>query len=52
MLLTAYADVDSLLEAINSTGLPVRRQAWDNRDLATVVRRAMETYRLRAHNVA
>jgi two-component system, NtrC family, response regulator HupR/HoxA len=51
MLLTAYADVDSLLEAINSGRVyQFVVKPWDNRDLATVVRRAMETYRLRAHN--
>jgi two-component system response regulator HupR/HoxA len=51
MLLTAYADVENLLEAINSGRVyQFVIKPWENRDLAVLVRRAMETYRLRAHN--
>ncbi len=51
IILTAYADIDTLLEAIN-TGKVFHYIAkpWDNRDLAMTVRSAMETYRLRRNN--
>jgi two-component system, NtrC family, response regulator HupR/HoxA len=51
MLLTAFADVENLLQAINSGRVyQFVVKPWDNRELATAVRRAMDTYRLRAHN--
>jgi two-component system, NtrC family, response regulator HupR/HoxA len=51
ILLTAYADTENLLEAINAGRVwQFVAKPWDNRELAAVVRRAMETYRLRAHN--
>ena len=51
ILLTAYADIDTLLEAIN-TGQVFQyvTKPWDNRDLAMIVRSAMETYNLRRSN--
>ncbi len=51
IILTAYADIDTLLEAIN-TGKVFQYVAkpWDNRDLAMTVRSAMETYKLRRRN--
>jgi two-component system response regulator HupR/HoxA len=51
ILLTAYADIESLLDAIN-TGRVYQfiTKPWENRELAMVVRRAMETYRLRKEN--
>ncbi len=51
IILTAYADIDTLLEAIN-TGKVFQyvSKPWDNRDLAMTVRSAMETYKLRRHN--
>jgi two-component system response regulator HupR/HoxA len=49
--LTAYADVDTMLEAINSGHVDeFITKPWNNRDLAQSGRRAMETYRLRAAN--
>jgi two-component system, NtrC family, response regulator HupR/HoxA len=49
--LTAYADVDTMLEAINAGRVDqFVIKPWDNRDLARVGRGAMETYRLRAAN--
>ena len=51
IVLTAYADVESLLEAINAGRVyQFITKPWDNRELAGIVRRAMETYRLRVHN--
>jgi len=51
ILLTAYADVDNLLEAINVGHVhQFVTKPWDNRELAVIGRRAMETYRLRVHN--
>jgi two-component system response regulator HupR/HoxA len=51
IMLTAFADIDTLAEAIN-TGKVFQYVAkpWDNRDLAMIVRSAMETYRLRRKN--
>jgi DNA-binding NtrC family response regulator len=51
ILLTAYADVDTLMNAINA-GHVYRyvTKPWDNRELAMIVRSAMETFVLRAHN--
>ena len=51
ILLTAYADIESLLGAIN-TGRVYQfiTKPWENRELAMVIRRAMETYRLRTEN--
>ncbi|TMA48440.1 MAG: response regulator, partial [Deltaproteobacteria bacterium] len=51
ILLTAYADIESLLEAIN-TGRVYQfiTKPWENRELAVLIRRAMETYRLRTQN--
>jgi DNA-binding NtrC family response regulator len=51
IVLTAYADTENLLEAINAGRVDqFITKPWDNRELAMVVRRAMETYRLRVHN--
>jgi two-component system response regulator HupR/HoxA len=51
ILLTAYLETDDLLEAINTGGVwQFVTKPWDNRELATLVRRAMETYRLRREN--
>lgn len=51
MLLTAYADVENLLEAINSGRVyQFVIKPWDNRELAGIVRRGLEIHRLRAHN--
>ena len=53
IVLTAFADTENLLEAINAGRVDqFVTKPWDNRDLATIVRRAMETYRLRVHNAA
>ncbi len=51
IILTAYADIDTLSEAIN-TGKVYQYIAkpWDNRDLSMIVRSAMETYKLRRRN--
>jgi len=51
IMLTAYADIDTLTEAIN-TGKVFQYVAkpWDNRELAMTVRSAMETYNLRRKN--
>ncbi len=51
IMLTAFADIDTLTEAIN-TGKVFQYVAkpWDNRDLAMTVRSAMETYNLRRKN--
>ena len=51
IILTAYADIDTLSEAIN-TGRVYQYIAkpWDNRDLAMTVRSAMDTYNLRRKN--
>jgi two-component system response regulator HupR/HoxA len=49
--LTAYADVETMLDAINAGRVDqFVTKPWDNRDLAAVGRRAMETYALRAAN--
>jgi two-component system response regulator HupR/HoxA len=51
ILLTAYADVDNLLDAINAGRVyQFITKPWENRELQTVVRHAMETYRLRVRN--
>jgi two-component system response regulator HupR/HoxA len=52
ILLTAYADVDTLMDAINA-GHVYRyiTKPWDNRELAMVVRGAMETFVLRERNI-
>ncbi len=51
IILTAYADIDTLTEAIN-TGKVFQYIAkpWDNRELAMTVRSALETYNLRRKN--
>jgi two-component system response regulator HupR/HoxA len=51
IILTAYADIDTLIEAIN-TGKVYQyvTKPWENRDLAMIVRSAMETYSLRQRN--
>jgi transcriptional regulator with PAS, ATPase and Fis domain len=51
IILTAYADIDTLMEAIN-TGKVFQyiTKPWDNRDLAMIVRSAMETFTLRHRN--
>ncbi len=51
IVLTAYADTDNLLDAINAGRVyQFVTKPWDNRELQTIVRRAMEIYRLRARN--
>jgi len=51
ILLTAYADMDTLTEAINE-GKVYRfiAKPWDNRDLTMIIRSAMETFTLRQRN--
>jgi len=51
IVLTAYADAENLLEAIN-TGRVYEFvvKPWENRELVAVVRRAFETYLLRTRN--
>jgi two-component system response regulator HupR/HoxA len=51
ILLTAYADMETLTEAINE-GKVYRYVAkpWDNRELTMIIRAAMETFTLRQRN--
>jgi two-component system, NtrC family, response regulator HupR/HoxA len=51
ILLTAYADMDTLTEAINE-GKAYRFVAkpWDNRELTMIIHAAMETFTLRRRN--
>jgi two-component system response regulator HupR/HoxA len=51
IVLTAYAEAENLLEAIN-TGRVYQFivKPWENRELVQIVRRAMEIYRLRVRN--
>jgi two-component system, NtrC family, response regulator HupR/HoxA len=51
ILLTAYADMDTLTEAINEGKVyQYVAKPWDNRDLTMVIRSAMETFTLRQRN--
>ena len=51
IVLTAYTDVDSLMEAINTGRIyHFVPKPWDPTDLALVVRRAVERYALGAEN--
>jgi two-component system response regulator HupR/HoxA len=51
IVLTAYADTENLLEAINAGQVfQFVTKPWDNRELQAIVRRGMETYRLRVQN--
>lgn len=51
ILLTAYADMDTLAEAINESKVSrYIAKPWDNRELTMIVRSAMETFVLRRRN--
>ena len=51
IVLTAYADVGSLLDAINAGRVyQFVTKPWENAELVQIVRCAMETYRLRRRN--
>ena len=51
IILTAYADIDTLMEAINAGHVyQYVTKPWDNRDLVMIVRSAMATFALREHN--
>jgi two-component system response regulator HupR/HoxA len=51
IILTAYADIDTLMEAINEGRVyQYITKPWDNRELIMIVRSAMEMYRLRQRN--
>lgn len=51
IVLTAYADIDTLMEAINAGRVyQYITKPWDNRELQVVVRTALETFRLRRRN--
>jgi two-component system response regulator HupR/HoxA len=51
IVLTAYADIDTLMEAINAGRVyQYITKPWENRDLVMVVRSAMDTFALRARN--
>jgi two-component system response regulator HupR/HoxA len=51
IVLTAYADAECLLDAINAGRVyEFIVKPWENKGLVQVVRRAMETYRLRRRN--
>ena len=51
IILTAFADIDTLTEAINAGKVyQYIPKPWDNRDLAITVRSAMDTYKLRKRN--
>ncbi len=51
ILLTAYADMDTLTDAINEGKVyQYVAKPWDNRELTMVVRSAMETFTLRRRN--
>jgi two-component system response regulator HupR/HoxA len=51
IILTAYADVDTLMEAVNAGQVyQYVTKPWDNRDLAMIVRSAMDTFLLRRRN--
>ncbi|MFQ5666067.1 MAG: sigma-54-dependent transcriptional regulator [Candidatus Binatia bacterium] len=51
IILTAYADIDTLMHAIN-TGKVYQyiTKPWENRDLTMIVRSAMDTFTLRQRN--
>jgi two-component system response regulator HupR/HoxA len=51
IVLTAYTDVDNLMDAINTGGIyHFIAKPWDPHELTVVVRRAAERYRLAAEN--
>jgi two-component system response regulator HupR/HoxA len=51
IILTAYADIDTLMDAINSGKVyQYITKPWENRDLSLAVRSAMETFLLRDRN--
>jgi two-component system response regulator HupR/HoxA len=51
IVLTAYTDVDSLMEAINTGGIyHFISKPWDPHELTVVVRRAVEHYQLAREN--
>jgi two-component system response regulator HupR/HoxA len=51
IILTAYADIDTLMDAINSGNVyHYVTKPWENRDLSLIVRSAMETFLLRDRN--
>jgi two-component system, NtrC family, response regulator HupR/HoxA len=51
IVLTAYTDVDSLMDAINKGRIyHFMAKPWDPKELAVVVRRAAEQYALRGEN--
>ncbi len=51
IILTAYADIDTLMEAINAGKVyQYITKPWENRDLVMIVRSAMDTFRLRQRN--
>ena len=51
IILTAYTDVEDLIEAINEVGLyRYITKPWDNRDLQLIIKRALEWFDLSAHN--
>ena len=51
IILTAYADIDTLIDAINAGKVfQYVTKPWDNRELTMIIRSAMETFVLRHRN--
>jgi len=51
IILTAYTDIEDLIEAINKVGLyRYITKPWDNRELQLVIKRALERFDLQRHN--